>query len=40
MVIKNVKRVSMNGNIGWEGKQKRKIALDFDEMSFLPILES
>ena len=40
MVTKNVKHVNMNGNIGQEGKQKRKVELDFDEMSLLPILES
>jgi hypothetical protein len=38
MVIKNVNLVNMNGNIGWERKQKRKTALDFDEMRALVII--
>ena len=34
MVRKNVKYVNMNGNIEQEGKQIRKVKLDFDEMTF------
>ena len=34
MVLKNVKHVNMNGNIEQEEKQRKKVKLDFDKVTF------